>query len=98
MINSVKGLLAYSLAGHDKDQIYIIIKEENEYVYLVDGEIRTVAKPKVKKKKHIQVIHHKDDSLMEKLVKDMPIRNEEIKRIIKLYKRSKKVSDKVGCQ
>ena len=29
---------------------------DNNYVYLVDGRIRTLDKPKKKKKKHIQII------------------------------------------
>ena len=33
------GMFATSLAGHDKGQIYVIIKEEGEYVYLADGHI-----------------------------------------------------------
>ena len=48
----MKGFLASSKAGHDKDKIYIIIKEDAEYVWLTDGKIRTVDKPKKKKKKH----------------------------------------------
>ena len=31
------GCLAWSLAGHDKEGIFIIIKEDAEYVYLADG-------------------------------------------------------------
>ena len=36
------GCLAWSLAGHDKEGIFIIIKEDAEYVYLADGRLRTV--------------------------------------------------------
>jgi ribosomal protein L14E/L6E/L27E len=50
------GMLAKSKAGHDKDQIYVILREEGEYVYLVDGRIRTMDKPKKKNRKHIQII------------------------------------------
>ena len=47
------GMFAISLAGHDKNQMYVIIKEETEYVYLADGHTKTKKKPKKKKKKHI---------------------------------------------
>lgn len=50
------GMLAMSKAGHDKNQIYIISRVEDAYVYLVDGKIRTLDRPKKKKKKHIQII------------------------------------------
>ncbi len=55
------GMLARSKAGHDKDQIFVIIKTEQEYVYLVDGKTRTVCRPKKKKQKHIQIIKEKQD-------------------------------------
>ena len=44
------GWMAASLAGHDKNKIYIIIEETDDSVILVDGECRPFAKPKCKKK------------------------------------------------
>lgn len=57
MVRTETGMLARSLAGHEKDRLYIIIQQNAEYVWLVDGKNRTMDKPKKKKKKHIQVIH-----------------------------------------
>ena len=48
------GEFAKSKAGHDKEEIFIIINKEEEYVYLVDGKSRILDKPKKKKIKHIQ--------------------------------------------
>ena len=50
------GMLAKSKAGHDKDHVYVIIDVDETYVYLVDGKIRTMDRPKKKKKKHLQII------------------------------------------
>ena len=50
------GMLAVSKAGHDAGNIYVIIDADEAYVYLADGRIRTLDKPKKKKKKHIQLI------------------------------------------
>ena len=50
------GMLAKSLAGHDEGQIYVIVAADQEYVYLADGKIRLIEKPKKKKKKHVQII------------------------------------------
>ena len=47
------GMFATSKAGHDKGSVYIIFEEEEEYVYVVDGRLRTVERPKKKNKKHI---------------------------------------------
>lgn len=78
------GMLAKSLAGHDFGKLYVIIKVDSEYVYLVDGSIRTVDKPKRKKKKHVQVIREIQQTVVDKIQNNQVIQNEEIKRIIKL--------------
>ena len=48
--------LAKVLAGHDKNHYYLILEEREEYVLLVNGTTRPLAKPKKKNKKHIQII------------------------------------------
>ena len=50
------GMMARSKSGHDAGKVYVITKVEEAYVYLVDGKIRTLDKPKKKKKKHVQII------------------------------------------
>ena len=49
------GMTAVSLAGHDKGKTYVIFSADENYVYLVDGSIRTLQNPKKKKLKHVQV-------------------------------------------
>ena len=51
-----KGMLVRSKAGHDAGEIFIITGTEDAYVYLADGRLRTLQKPKKKKKKHVQII------------------------------------------
>lgn len=79
------GSLVKSKAGHDKDQIYVIIKADDEYIYLSDGIYKTLDKLKKKKRKHIQRINYVDDVLSKKIKNHEKIINEEIKRTIKLY-------------
>lgn len=81
------GMFATSKAGHDKAKLYIIIREDAEYVYLVDGIYKTIEHPKKKSKKHIQIIKKVPETIAEKLETGQPIHNEEIKRAIKLYRR-----------
>ena len=62
------GFLASSKAGHDKDKIYVIIKEDAEYVWLADGKLKTLELPKKKRKKHIQLIKcFRDDRMLHSL-------------------------------
>ena len=50
------GMLVKSKAGHDKNCIYVIIRVNDEYVYLSDGRKNTSGKLKRKNRKHLQVI------------------------------------------
>ena len=45
------GMLAWSRAGHDSGTLYVIMRTDEEYVYLTDGRLKPVDKPKKKKKK-----------------------------------------------
>lgn len=84
--DSILGMFAFSRAGHDKGHIYIIIKEEEEYVYVADGGIKTVESPKRKNKKHIQIMKKNADyTIVDKLNNHNTIRNEDLKRAIKQY-------------
>ena len=70
-----KGMLAKSKAGHDKGHLYVITDVDETYVYLVDGKIRTIDKPKKKKRKHVQIIcekheiEGKDDVAVKRILK-----------------------------
>lgn len=48
------GKLAFSRAGHDKGRAYLIIKEEQDTVWLADGRSRSLLAPKKKNRRHIQ--------------------------------------------
>lgn len=87
MIEYNFGKLVTSKSGHDKGKVFVIIEEDNEYVYLADGKYRTLGNLKKKNKKHIQIININNDTLTGK---DRTITDEDIKRSIKLYK--------AGCQ
>ena len=69
------GMLARSKAGHDKNEVFVIIGIENEYVFLADGKNRLICQPKKKKIKHIQLIKDKydveaaDDAAIRKILK-----------------------------
>ena len=70
-----RGMLSKSKAGHDKGHLYVIYDVDETYVYLVDGEIRTIDKPKKKKRKHVQLIcekheiEGKDDVAVKRILK-----------------------------
>ncbi|MCI8838726.1 MAG: hypothetical protein HFG74_11835 [Hungatella sp.] len=87
MIEYWTGALCASLAGHDKGELFVIIGESKEYVSLVNGECRSLDRPKKKKKKHIQIIHDEEERKRKSLIEDGRIRDEEIRSMIRSYKR-----------
>lgn len=79
------GIIVKSTAGHDINKHYIIINSDERFVYVVDGEARTLEKPKKKNRKHIQftgekVFNQEDDNGIH-----MWVTNEFIKKKIKEY-------------
>lgn len=80
MEENIVGMLATSKAGHDKDSVYVIIREDGEYIFAADGSGRTVERPKRKNRKHVQLIKKKRVPEPENGFNDL-----EIKRVIKEY-------------
>ena len=75
------GMLANSLAGHDKGSLYYIVKADERFVWLSDGKLKNTDSPKRKNRKHIQVIKKGTEEV------PAPLTNEAVKRIIKQYLR-----------
>ncbi|MBD5460430.1 MAG: hypothetical protein HDR26_05740 [Lachnospiraceae bacterium] len=89
------GMMASSKAGHDRNEVYVIVGEDEKFVYLCDGRLKTLEKPKKKSRKHIQIIKNGiDEMLRQRLFNGAPVRNEEIRYAIKEFNRkSKEVKD-----
>ena len=75
--------LAFSLAGHDKGQLYLVLKTEQQRLILCDGRLRTLANPKQKNRIHVQMVTHLPRQIREQM---QHIRSDEdIRRILKEY-------------
>lgn len=79
------GMLAYSRAGHDKGKLYVIIKADHEYVYLVDGIYKKISNPKKKRFKHIQIIKDIPEIITKCMKSGKKVTDEDIKRSIKIF-------------
>ena len=53
----IVGQIVFAKCGRDKGKAFVIISTSGDYVYLVDGKLRTLSKPKKKKKKHVQPVN-----------------------------------------
>jgi len=80
------GMMAVSKAGHDKLEVYVVVREDSKYVYLCDGKLKKLSNPKKKSRKHIQIIKHcKNEELAAKLTSGLKVYDEEIKLAIKVW-------------
>ena len=51
------GQVVFSKCGRDKGGAFVVLSVEGEYVFLTDGQLRPLSKPKKKKVRHTQPTH-----------------------------------------
>ena len=71
------GDIVRSKAGRDKDRYFIVIRCEDVFAYVCDGDLRKTDKPKKKKIKHV----NKTNTLLELDFDN--ISNSEIRKMLK---------------
>jgi len=59
MINT--GDIVISIMGHDRGEYYLVIECDNNYIYVADGRLKTLDKPKKKNIKHIRRLGKSDE-------------------------------------
>lgn len=53
-MNIVQGDVVVATAGKEKNQIFVVLKTDDRFVWLVDGKRLKLSKPKKKSLKHVQ--------------------------------------------
>lgn len=89
MVNLEFGQIVFSKAGHDAGMAYVVLKTEKDRVFVADGKYKLIEEPKRKNIRHLQPTNYIEDSLKGKKEQGL-LRNEDIKRYIKLYLNSNK--------
>ena len=75
------GQIVFSKRGRDKGKPFVVLNIEGEYLYLVDGKLRTLDNPKKKKVKHIQPTNH----VCELKTDGRALQNADIRKHLSLY-------------
>ena len=74
------GSVVTSRAGRDAGRPFLVIRElDQEYVLIADGGLRTMDRPKKKKRRHLKPTGRVDTHLREKLMGGEPVSNKEIR-------------------
>jgi ribosomal protein L14E/L6E/L27E len=81
--NDLIGKIVYSKAGRDKDKYFMILDVLNEeFVYLVDGDLRRIEKPKKKKIKHLIFTDKICDEIKDIILKGKRLNDSNIRKAI----------------
>lgn len=80
-----KGQVVFSKSGRDKGMAFIVVDADDDFVYLVDGKLRRLCKPKKKKKIHIQITKYTDTVINRKLSDGEYLTDADIKKALKTY-------------
>ena len=69
-----------STSGRDKGKIYYVIQADPTHLHLANGKDRTLDKPKLKKRKHVQKVRRSETRVAEKLRARDKVLNSELRR------------------
>lgn len=86
MENLKVGAVVLSKSGRDQGRYFVICKiVDSDYVFLVDGHIRKLAKPKLKKVKHINFTGNILENIAAKFLENKQVFDSEVFSALKTY-------------
>jgi len=80
------GRIALSRAGRDKGRAFLVVAEdpcEPDYLFVVDGALRKLSKPKKKKRKHLHLEPAIAEDIREKLLSGKQVFDAEIRSCLR---------------
>ncbi len=81
-----KGQVVYSKSGRDKRRPFIVVDSDEQYVYLVDGDLRKLEKPKKKKFMHVQIVNVVIEDIKQRLENDDYLNDADFRKALQTYK------------
>jgi ribosomal protein L14E/L6E/L27E len=83
------GQVVKSKAGRDKGRVFLIHDiTDDQYVFVVDGDLRKLDSPKKKKIKHLIVFNTVIPEFKEKVENSVKINNSYIRKILEPFNKS----------
>ena len=78
------GQIVISTAGRDEGYKFVVLCIiDDKYVYISDGDIRKLEKPKKKKLKHLKRLDYVAENIKDKLESCNKLSNSEIRKLLK---------------
>lgn len=77
--------LVVSLAGRDRDEVLLVLREDETYLWLANGRTRRAEKPKRKKRRHTVFAAHCDARTRDKLLQTGRLTNSDIRKALSIW-------------
>ena len=74
-----------SLAGRDRDEVLLVMREEENYLWLANGKTRRAEKHKRKKRRHTAFVAHSDARTRDKLLQTGRLTNSDIRKALSIW-------------
>lgn len=83
--NNLIGKIVHSKTGRDKDRHFIIVGIiNNDYVYISDGDLRKIEKPKKKRIKHLAFTDKMANEIRELIINKNVVSNSKIRKFLQV--------------
>ncbi len=83
--NNLLGKVVHSKSGRDKDRIFIIVGViDANYVYISDGDLRKIEKPKKKRIKHLVFNDIMAEEIRELIINEKTVSNSKIRKFLQV--------------
>ena len=80
------GEIVISICGHDMGEWYIVKEISGNFVYLIDGKLKTLLKPKKKKIKHVIKTNQIASEIAQKLTSRQTVQDAKVRKTLKFFK------------
>ncbi len=77
--------IVLSLQGRDAGTLFLVLKEDDAYLYLADGKIRRTEAPKRKKRRHISHQGTCDEKTRKKLLETGRLTNSDVRKALAVW-------------
>lgn len=85
MQENLTGRFAVSRAGHDKGRLYVVLAADERSMTLADGNLRKLASPKAKNRRHVQLTNASLSPKLLTRLREGTARDEELNRELRIY-------------
>ncbi len=79
-----------SMRGHDEGSLCFVLKKEDAWLFLADGKLRRVEKPKRKKEKHAAFVAVSDSYAAQKIRAGEKVTNSELRKTLLAFEKQEK--------